>query len=165
MLEEKIRRFLFPSLSKKFLIRVGVVALAAYIFFGHICIPLRIRGESMAPTYINGSFNFCWRVSYVFSKPQRFDVVAVRFAGTRIMLLKRIVALAGEQVEFKHGSLFVNGQKITEPHLHYPSDWILKPRTVAEGSVYVVGDNRSTSIRRHHFGQTPVERIMGKILW
>ena len=72
-----IRGLLFPPLRVKSLIRASLVALFAYLFFGHVCILLRIQGQSMEPTYHNGGVNFCWRLRYVLSTPKRHDVVAI----------------------------------------------------------------------------------------
>ena len=80
----------------------------------------------MEPTYRNGSFNFCWRLAYIFSEPERYDVVVIRFTGKKVMLLKRIVALDEEWVEFRSGKLFVNGKEIDEPYIRYPYKWNLK---------------------------------------
>jgi len=161
----KIRQFFFPSLTPRFLIRVSFVALGAYLFFGHLLIPIHIRGTSMEPTYRDGTFNFCWRGSYLFSKPKRHDVVTVRFAGNRVMLLKRIVALEGEQVAFRNGRLMVEDKELEEPYVRLPCHWNLPPRQVDKGCVYVVGDNRSLPMETHYFGQTPVKRIVGVPLW
>lgn len=162
---KRIRQFLFPSLTPKFLIRVSCVALFAYLFFGHISTPLRIKGYSMEPTYHDGGFNFCWRLRYTFSKPKRYDVVAVRLAGNKVMLLKRVVAVESEKVEFRDGKLFVDGKEIDEPYVRYPCHWNLEPRQVEKGCVYVVGDNRSMPIENHHFGQASMKRIVGVPLW
>src|SRR4030042_2612549 len=97
VVNKKVRQFFFPSLTPKFLIRVLAVALFAYLFFGHICTPLLIKGYSMEPAYHNGSVNFCWRGHYLFSKPKRYEVVAIRFAGSKVMLLKRVVARSEER--------------------------------------------------------------------
>jgi signal peptidase I len=164
-LYKKIRPFFFPSLTPKFLVRALLVALFAYLFFGHIFIPLRIKGDSMEPTYHNGSVNCLWKLRYIFSKPKRYDVVTVRFAGSRLMLLKRVVAVEGEKVEFRSGKLFVDGKEIKEPYIRYPCNWDLPPRQVEKGCVYVVGDNRSMPIEDHHFGQTSIKRILGVPLW
>lgn len=145
--------------------RLMVLALLAYLFFGHICIPFRIRGRSMEPTYHNAGLNFCFRLRYLLSEPKRHDVVMVRLAGKRVMLLKRVVALAGEEVEFRDGSLVVDGRHIDEPYVVFPCDWDLPPRAVKPGCVYVVGDNRSGPIDAHNLGQTPVTRIVGAPLW
>jgi len=119
----------------------------------------------MEPAYQNGAFNFCWRLRYIFSEPKRGDVVAVRFAGNKVMLLKRVVAGEGERVEFHNGKLFVNGGEIDEPYVRYPCNWNLPPRQVEKGCVYVVGDNRSMPIENHYFGQASMKRIIGVPLW
>jgi signal peptidase I len=162
---KKIRQFFFPSLTPKFLIRISSVALVAYLFFGHLCIPLVIKGFSMEPNYRDGSINFCWKWHSLFSKLTRHQVVAVRLAGTKVMLLKRVIAFEGERVEFRQGKLFVDEREIDEPYVRYPCNWNLPPRQVEKGCVYVVGDNRSMPIENHVFGQTSMKRIVGVPLW
>ncbi len=162
---KRIRDFLFPTFNRKYLIRVLIVALCAYVLFAHICLPFRIRGRSMEPTYRDGGVNFCWRPRYLFSEPERFDVVAVRLAGKRVMLLKRVVALAGETIEIRNGKILVDGKEIREDYVRYPCDWNLTPREVKKNSVYVVGDNRNIAMGRHDFGQTSIHRIIGAPLW
>jgi signal peptidase I len=119
----------------------------------------------MEPTYHNGSVNCLWKLRYIFSKPKRYDVVAVRLAGNRLMLLKRVVAVEGENVEFRRGKLFIDGKEVEEPYIRFPCNWDLPPRQVEKGCVYVVGDNRSMPIEDHHFGQTSIHRILGVPLW
>ena len=162
---KKILHFFFPSLTPKYLIRVSLVALFAYLIFGYLLVPFTVQGISMEPTYTHGGFNFCWRVRYLFSEPKRFDVVMVRFAGRKVMLLKRVVAQENENIEFRDGKLFVNGKEIEEPHVRYPCHWNLSPRRVEKDSVYLVGDNRNMPIENHIFGQTLKNRIMGGALW
>lgn len=119
---------------------------------------------SMEPTYHDHSFAFCWRLKYLINPPERFDVVGVRFAGNKVMLMKRIVAFAGETVEFQGGLLYVNDRVQEEAYIQYRSDWDLPQRTVSAGHVYVVGDNRGTSMARHQFGEVNIQRIAGGIV-
>ena len=159
-----IRGFFLPRLNRFFLVRVLALIVASMLLFTQVLIPLRIEGQSMEPTYTN-SFNLCWRGRYLFSSPRRGDVVVVRFAGKRVLLLKRIVALAGDMVAFENGNLLVNGQPVNEPYVRYRSHWNLDPRLVELGKVYVVGDNRGVPMARHHFGQVDRQRIVGGLLW
>ena len=92
-------------------------------------------------------------------------MVVVRYAGNRVMLLKRIVALEGEHIEFRDGKLFVDEQIKEEPYIEYPHNWNLPPREVEKGNVYLVGDNRNVPMERHDFGQTSTLRIIGAPLW
>ena len=165
MTENRINKFLFPKINQKYLMRILIVTVTALIVFKYLLIPFRIQGDSMWPTYRDGRMNFCFTPAYLFSSPKRNDVVTIRLAGNRVMLLKRIVALADDTVAFKNGRLFVNQAPVQEPYVTGPCDWDLEPRRVKPGHVYVVGDNRSVPMERHQFGQTPVRRITGVPLW
>ena len=160
-----MKQFFCPTLNRSFAIRIAWVTATALVFFQYMLTPFYISGHSMEPTYRDGSFNFCFRLRYVLSEPRRRDVVTIRLAGESVMLLKRVVGLSGDVVEFKSGRLFVNKRPTQEPYLVFPSDWNLAPRTIKPGYVYVVGDNRSVPIEVHQFGQTPVKRIVGVPLW
>lgn len=119
----------------------------------------------MEPNYHDGSFNLIWRPVYFYRLPDTGEVVGVRLAGRNVMLLKRVVALEGDTVEFKKGKLMVNGKEKNEPYLKYPCNWDLPLRTVEKGKVYVVGDNRDMPVNNHVFGQTEINRIVGVALW
>ena len=164
-MDARLREFLFPSPRPEFFLRVILVALCAYLFFGHVLTPFVSRGMSMEPTYHDGSFNFIWKGKYWLSGPERQDVVTVRLAGERVVYLKRVVAFPGETVEFKDGVLFVNGKPQQEPYVKGPCSWNLPPRKVEPGQVYLVGDNRSMPMEQHDFGQTSERRIVGAPLW
>lgn len=164
-MNQSIRNFLFPELNRNFLIRIILVAVFAFIIFRYLLIPFRVKGFSMAPTYHNGDFDFCFTLRYIFSPPKRFDIVTVRYAGTHVMLLKRVVATEGETVEFRNGQLFINGKKIKEPYVKGRYYWNLPPRTVKPHHVYVVGDNRNVPMNVQDFGQTDLNRIIGAPLW
>ena len=119
----------------------------------------------MEPAYRDGEVNFIWRLGHTFSEPKRHDVVALRLAGPKVMLLKRVIALEGEWVEFREGKLVIDGKKMDEPYVRYPGNWNLSPRKVDKNSIYVAGDNRSVPIESHSFGQTSITRIVGVPLW
>lgn len=160
-----IKNFFFPKITGSYLLRLVVVAVGAFIVFKYVCIPFRIQGESMSPAYVTGSFNFCFTPRYMFSQPSWPDVVLVKMAGQKIMLLKRVVATEGQSVEFRRGDLFVDGKKIQEPYVVNKSDWNIPPTIVKSGHIYVAGDNRGMPAEGHTFGQTPLTRIAGAPLW
>jgi len=118
----------------------------------------------MEPTYNDASFAFCLRPQYSFSEIKRFDVVAVRFTGKSVMLLKRVIGLPGETLEFRDGALYINGKLIPEPYVKHKNPWNLPPRSIHPDRVYVVGDNRGTLISHHIFGQVPINRITGGVI-
>ena len=163
---DAIQNFFFPKFDRRFLIRVICLAVVTFIVCRFIISPAWTNGGSMLPTYQEHQFLPVLRCKYWFSEPQRGDVVMVRFLGNRVMLLKRIVALEGQTVEFRDGVLYVDGEESPEEWNHLtPCDWNLAPRVVPPGEVYVIGDNRSMPINEHHFGHVRANRIVGAPLW
>lgn len=165
-MHSRVKEFFFPTLNRRFLIRLALVAATAYTVFRFLLIPAWSNGASMEPNYRDGGFNFCFTLRFLFHPPRPGDVVMVRLgSGTRVMLLKRVVAVGGETVEFRDGRLFVNGEPRPEPYVQYPCHWNMAPVEVKPGHVFVVGDNRRMRMRDHIFGQAPLDRIVGGPLW
>ena len=165
-MRERWRQFWWPEWNRRFVIRLALVAVGAWLLFSQLLLPLRIRGASMEPAYHDGGVNFCFRWRYALHPPRRFDVVAVRLAGTRVMLLKRVLALPGETVAFHQGRLLVDGQPVAEPQTVLTGgDWELPPRRVAPGRLFVAGDNRGMPIDQHVLGEAELDRIAGAPVW
>lgn len=161
-----LKSFFLPKLTKLYLLRVVLVALCAWLLFGYILRPAIIKGESMMPTYGSFSVNICWLPAYWFAEPAVGDIVTVRYVDNRTMLLKRIVALEDDTVEFREGKLMVNGTVCEQPWNSLTEcNWNLPPRVVEKGCVYVVGDNRTMNIDDQIFGQVEKSRLAGKPLW
>ncbi len=160
-----LKEFLLPSVRRKFLLRALVVAACAALIFRFIAVPSWIAGKSMEPTYRDGSLVFYLPWLPRLRPPEVGDVVMVRMAGRRMMLMKRIVAKAGDTVEFRQGYLYVNNERQREPYVQYRSQWEMESSTVGPGRVYLVGDNRGMPIDQHDFGQTDKRRIAGYPLW
>jgi len=147
-------------------VRIVVLVVSCLVLFKFALLPIRVDGPSMAPTYREGSVNFVNRLAYLHREPQRGDVVAVRYSGRSIMLMKRIVALPGESIEFVEGRVLINGRFLEEPYLKYNSDWTGRPLhyQLRDDEYYVVGDNRSMPFEDHVQGGARRERIVGKVL-
>ena len=160
-----LKRFLFPKMTGAYMARVLCVALAAFLFFYYLLVPVRLRGKSMEPTLRDGSLHFILAGSYLISGPEPGDIVGIKLAGRRVVLLKRIVAEGGETVSFRDGALFVDGKPRPEDYLKTGCDWNYPDRKIGTGNYFVVGDNRSVPMEHHDFGEVPARRIMGKLLW
>ncbi len=147
-------------------IRIILLVVICTVTFKYVFLPIRVDGSSMLPTYREGSVNFVNRLAYLWSDPRRGDVVAVRYSGKSIMLMKRVVALPGETVEFIGGQLFVNGQLVSEPYLKFKCDWNARPEhyRMGDDEYYVVGDNRSMAFEDHIQGAARRERIVGRVM-
>jgi signal peptidase I len=156
---------ILPARTKTALLRVALLAVATWCVCKWLCLPMYIKGESMEPTDHSGRINFCWTPAFWRSAPKRGDIVIARYGGFHTMILKRVVALQGETVEFRRGRLFIDGNEFQEPYVKGLCDWNLPPRQVAQGCVYIIGDNRSVPMESHVFGEIDLKRIAGAPLW
>ncbi|MBE6356236.1 MAG: signal peptidase I [Lentisphaerae bacterium] len=158
-----LKHFLCPELKRSLVLRILFIAVISVVFFG-IFRPCLIVGSSMEPSYHDRSVMLNFTLRYMCSPVKRGDVVIVSYFGKEY-LLKRVVALAGDTVEFRSGKLLVNGETIEEKYVKHPGDWTIPEVTVGEGCCYVLGDNRGQSHLEHKHGQISMDRISGGPLW
>ena len=147
--------------------RLIVLAVACFVTFKFILVPIRVTGISMLPTYKNGGVNFVNRLAYLWHPPRRGDVVGIRLkdtGGFSIMYMKRIIGLPGETVAFLNGHAVINGKILSEPYLKFPCNWDSDPVTLNSNQYYVVGDNRSMPEKEHVHGRAKRSQIIGKVL-
>ncbi len=164
-MNQHLRHFILPKLNRAFFIRLACVVVCSFLFFKFILVPARIQGGSMEPTYHDGRLIFYMPMLRFVKQPEINDVVMIRLAGNRIMLLKRIVALPNDTVQWRNGILFRNNAAIDEPYVKFNDDWSTESVKVPPDHVYVVGDNRGMPQEQHDFGYTPQSRIGGYALW
>jgi signal peptidase I len=146
------------------LIRIVVLVIVIVLTRQFALLPIKIVGPSMLPTYQERGINLVNLLAYTSHEPRRGDVVAIRYAGRSVMLMKRVIGLPGETVAFHKGRAIINGEPLDEPYVKLPCDWELAPVKVEPGKIFVVGDNRSMPSELHAFGATERKRIVGKIL-
>lgn len=80
-------------------------------------------------------------------------------------LIKRVVAVAGDQVEVKGGRLWRNGIPAEPDWAREPMDYALEPFVVPPGQVLVLGDNRNASLDSHLWGPLPESDLIGTAIW
>lgn len=153
-------------------LRLVATVVVILLLRSYVLIPIRVDGPSMLPNYRENSINVVNRLAYLRQDPQRGDVVAIRhsavsrLSGKSIMLMKRVVGLPGETIEFVNGELVINGRPIKEPYLKYSCSWNFRPDRwhLGDDEYYVVGDNRSMPHEDHKQGSARRERIVGKVM-
>lgn len=161
-----VRTVIIGRNPKVTLIRVIFLVVTCTVLFKYVLLPVRVNGPSMLPTYRENSVNVVNRIAYRNSEPRRGDVVAVRYTGPNMMLMKRVVALPGETIEFVDGRIQIDGRLLDEPYLKNECDWNVKPEhhKMLADEYYVVGDNRSMPFHLHDKGGAKRERILGKVM-
>ena len=88
-----VRTIIIGRNPKLTLIRIVFLVVACFVVFKFILLPIRVDGPSMLPTYRESSVNFVNCLAYLNHEPKRGDVVAVRYSGRSIMLMKRVVSM------------------------------------------------------------------------
>jgi signal peptidase I len=79
--------------------------------------------------------------------------------------IKRVVGLPGETVEGKAGRVYVNGRVLYEPYL--PDGTVTSdfpPIVVPDGTLWVMGDNRSNSSDSRFFGPIRRSTVQGRTI-
>ena len=159
-------RLVYGTNLRRTLIRAAILGVLVFIVFRFVFVGVRVNGASMAPTYASNGINLVNRLSYLWSAPQRGDVVGVwlRADGHSVLWMKRIVGLPGEAIGFQDGRVTVNGKALDEPYVLLPSDWNSEPVVCGPDEYYIVGDNRSMPIELHKHGRVKRRLIAGKMV-
>lgn len=132
-----------------------------------VCVaePLLIETGSMAPTLEAGQHVLAEKVTRRDGDWRRGDVVAFHRTGDGDLLVKRVVALAGDEVGLADGRLVVNGRRVTEPYTDVSAvdSVYFGPVTVPAGHLFVLGDNRADSRDSRAFGPIPTSAVQSRI--
>jgi signal peptidase I len=105
-----------------------------------------------------------------FGEPGRGDVIVFTppAPGEDKPYIKRVIGVPGDVIEVRDQGVYVNGTRVEEDYIGgresvCPPGWQhCGPITVEEGTVYVMGDNRTNSEDSRYFGPVPDENIIGK---
>ena len=126
---------------------------------------LRVTGSSMESTLYGDDLVVCRKGSDF----ETGDIVAFYFNNK--ILLKRVIGVSGDVINItEDGTVSVNGKELDEPYLKekaFGECDIEMPYQVPENRIFVMGDNRSTSIdsRSSVVGCIADEYIVGKVIF
>jgi signal peptidase I len=146
-----------------------------------------IPSESMVPLLQKGDRVLVNKLSYHLHDINRGDVVVFERPDGETDdqikdLIKRVIALPGEKVVIKDNHVYVDDKQLDEPYLPAGTTilpgpggatWSHKctpddPCVVPQGSVWVMGDNRTNSKDSRYLGPIPEDKIVGRafvIVW
>jgi signal peptidase I len=147
------------------LVRVVILIAGAAALLTYGILPVRGQGPSMQPTIRDGELMIVSRLSYALRAPRRGEVVAVRLAGERAVLVKRILAGPGDRLAIDDGQVLVNDVAIDEPYVVHRRPWRLAEVSLGADQYFVVGDNRGMAMELHTLGTVSRPRLVGPVLW
>ena len=127
----------------------------------------QVVGPSMSSTLESQDIVLLSRSHYRLFDMKRFDVIAFEYADTKY-LIKRVIGLPGDKVEYKNNTLYVNDEIVEEDFLdgHQTENFSLVSmgyEIIPEGKYLVLGDNRENSLDSRSFGLIDEEDILGKV--
>lgn len=141
-----------------------ILSVILFVSINVISARIRVDGASMEPTLISGEYVIVNRMSYRMGSPQRGDIIVFHFPrNPQEEYIKRIIGLAGDEVEVRDGAVYINGQRLNERYLsvktNYTGTW-----RVPDGQLFVLGDNRNNSSDSHDWGTVPMDYVVGKAI-
>lgn len=162
----------------KDLIPYLIIIVVVILIRTFIATPVRVEGSSMDPTLKDGDILILNKLSRNY---KRFDIVVVeikqkyyedgkaKYKTTK--LVKRIIGLPGENIEYKNNKLYINGKVIEDVVLEDTDDFSLKEiygiNKIPSNSYFVMGDNRdgSSDSRMSEVGLIKKDKILGKTIF
>lgn len=78
-------------------------------------------------------------------------------------LVKRVIALEGEEIEIRDNQVFIDGFAIEEPYLPPGTSMPdFGPQTIPDDHLFMMGDNRNSSSDGRVFGPIPLDDVIGE---
>lgn len=148
---------------------VAIALVATFLIRSFVVEPFVVPTGSMESTIEIGDQILAQKVSLELGQPvSQGDIVVFHNPdGTseHDVLVKRVIATAGQTVDLQDGKVVVDGQALDEDYttgmswplsVQAPGAQVSYPYTVPDGCVWVMGDNRENSADSRYFG--PVDR-------
>lgn len=151
--KETVKKNYIKEFLPYFMIILVVVLIKTFVVS-----PIRVNGASMNPTLNDKDIMLLDEISYRFSDIERFDIVVVK--GEDEYLIKRVIGLPGETVEYKNDKLYIDGKYVKEDFKH--KETFDFSTTLGKDEYFIMGDNRTNSTDSRVLGPISRDKIMGK---
>ncbi|MBR2833564.1 MAG: signal peptidase I [Bacilli bacterium] len=138
-----------------------IIVVVVVLIRSFIVTPVKVDGSSMVPTLSNNEILILKKYDHSF---ERFDIVVFDYKNSR--LIKRVIGLPGDYVEYKDDKLFINGKYVKESFIRNSetADFKLDDielNRISKGCYFVMGDNRNNSTDSRIIGEICEEDIKG----
>ncbi len=155
-----IKEFIKDSL--KYLIVIAIVFFIALFVVSFE----QVVGPSMKGTLDADDVTIVNKLVYKFRTIKRNEIVSINQKDK--IMVKRVIGLPGEHIEYKDNKLYVNGSLVLENNISVETkDFKLEDigyETIPKDMYFVLGDNRTNSSDSREFGLVKKDEIIGKIV-
>ncbi len=159
MTKEKLKRLL------KNVYPYAIVVLVVILLRTFIITPAIVDGPSMEPTLYDNNIILLNKLDYKLNNIKRYDIVVVKWNNEKI--IKRVIGLPGEHVEYKEGNLYIDGFVVNENFKHGQTDDFKLETigfiTIPGDKYFVVGDNRPNSTDSRMISLIDKKDILGSV--
>lgn len=133
-----------------------------------------VSGVSMEPTLHNGDKV----VVNQLGKIDRFDIIIFK-KDDEDNLVKRVIGLPGDHIQYDEDVLYINGEPYEEPYLQAAKEQIMSGtltedftlqdytgyEVIPEDYYFVLGDNRRNSVDSRILGLVSKDKVIGTTKW
>lgn len=152
-----------------------LIAVVVILIRSYIITPVVVRGDSMDNTLRDGEVLFLSKISYRVHDIKRFDIVVVDDRDGDL-IIKRVIGLPGDDVEYKDNVLYINGKEYKEEYIDDETeDFTLEDiceisddecdGKIPDDMYLVLGDNRDVSADSRVKGLMNRKQIIGKTVF
>ena len=138
----------------------------------------RIPSKSMLSTLAPSDYIIISNIAYRKEMPKRGDIIVFKRVSKKdnnktIPYIKRVIAIAGDTIKIQQGLVSINNEPLKEDYINpenkqSPYSQFQPERTVPDGMIFVLGDNRDNSSDSRIFGFVPVSDVIGQattLIW
>lgn len=141
--------------------------IVAFLLSNFVIVNARVPSGSMISTINENDKVIGFRLAYLFSDPERGDIVMFDSPVEDKIYIKRIIGLPGETVEIRDNTVYINGQRLGEDYVK--NEWTNSPGTktyeVPKGCYFMMGDNRNASADSRVWGVVKEDAIIAKAIF
>ena len=143
----------------KELIPYLIIILVVVLIRTFIITPVIVNGESMKPTLDGGEVMLLKKYDSNF---KRFDIIVVSKSVDGSNLIKRIIGLPNETLEYKHNKLYIN-DKVVDDSFGVGKTGDIAKIELGEDEYFVMGDNRGNSKDSRELGVIKKSELEGTV--
>lgn len=165
------RRQFYKEVGISFFLMMSLFFLFQWIFFSFPT----VNGYGMTPTLNDGDRLFVSKRA----KIKRFDLIYFKNPVTSQLMIRRVIALPGEEISYEEDQLMIDQKLVVERFLsnelneaktedrlltaNFSLGSLTDLRALPESAYFVLGDNRHYSADSRQFGWVEEENILGVV--
>jgi signal peptidase I len=164
---------------------LAVAGLLVFVIRWFLVSPFIVDGPSMQPKFWNRERIIVNKIIYDIRDPKRGEVIVFHVPEEGRDFIKRVIGVAGDTVKVEGDTIKINGKTVEQAYLkkayeeahaagvdynqdtrgdkshNFPNNEFPDGK-VPEGTLFVMGDNRSNSEDSRMIGFVPLDRVVGR---